>query len=135
MSRQPECLRNLIALCKAQNRSRPFMKEPNFEENSIASTALTEGFRIFVFLCFCRFDAFWALFNAFLYFFLSVFLTLCLSVLVHFFSSSHFTSLHCNLLGSLQSPFYCIFVFLSFCLLCLSVLVCLSSSLIRFSSY
>ena len=24
------------------------MKEPNFEENSIASTALTEGFRIFV---------------------------------------------------------------------------------------
>ena len=34
------------------------MKEPNFEENSIASTALTEGFRIFVFLCFCRLDAF-----------------------------------------------------------------------------
>ena len=29
------------------------MKQPNFEENSIASTALTEGFRIFVFLSLC----------------------------------------------------------------------------------
>ena len=94
------------------------MKQTNFEENSIASTALTEGFRIFVFLCFCRFDAFWALFNAFLYFFLSVFLTLCLSVLVHFFQ---FISFHISSLQFAGKPsesfllYFRIFVFLSFC--------------------
>ena len=72
------------------------MKQPNFEENSNASTALTDRFRIFVFLSFCH--------CVFLFQF----------VLVHFFSSTHFISVHRNLLGSLLSPFllyFCIFVF------------------------
>ena len=91
----------------------------------MSSEASALSFCLQICLPFCRF--------VFLYFCLTVFLSLCLSVLVHI----KFILVHIrNSPGSLLSTFYCLFVFLSFCEYCLSVIVSfhLSSSLVHLRS-